>query len=665
MIKPFAPCIKFRRILMKNLPFLARTTCASLLVFTAANAAPNTTPLAAASQIPPHASFNPPPFVMFQKVLTTRPENQFDGSSLMRSNEHSVANELHNANTPLHFTTGLYGTTGYGALLGKFRTSEFYGTLAGFYTYAGDYKDGGGYKIGERTDNAFKKTNNAFGYKRVSTQAMLGWTPNAENDLRATFVYDNLLDDRQPHSVGMDILRTTRYFGRADYRLGQADDSNTLRAWAQFIDISRRGDNDSLRNGDGKTLRIDRQFVNAGSKYDIDFAEDYHSQTSLTYASDDKNVGFFNPMGVRLSWIAPRAVVRELQVAQTFSWQFATAHKLNLGAEYAYNWSKAREADGAVPNVNNAAGGGATITPREYFYDIYGKWMPDKNIEHGVSVATRYEFAPTSRHNLAVDLQSIEVIGDVDQRYGAASNLNIAGNPFLKKSRHNRARLEFSLGSESFGGYLKPRAVVSDEENSADAGVSDDFGLRVSGSFLADMAKDFFVNAPRNGNYDNTITGDIVFRNADVQLYIARLGLEANLWRGLGVRLNGWYNYGEDTTNKQPLYQVRPLEGQFALDYEGAAGFGKWNVGVSCRAAAKQTRRSKFALDSEKAGFAVADLYATIAWNKTLALKFGVDNVFDKEYSEYISASHVDALTTASYVNAPGRTFYVSVSGSF
>ena len=279
---------------MKNLPFLARTACASLLVFTAANAAPNTTPLAAASQIPPHASFNPPPFVMFQKVLTTRPENQFDGSSLMRSNEHSVANELHNANTPLHFTTGLYGTTGYGALLGKFRTSEFYGTLAGFYTYAGDYKDGGGYKIGERTDNAFKKTNNAFGYKRVSTQAMLGWTPNAENDLRATFVYDNLLDDRQPHSVGMDILRTTRYFGRADYRLGQADDSNTLRAWAQFIDISRRGDNDSLRQGPGATLRIDRQFVNAGSKYDIDFAEDYHSQTSLTYASDDKNVRTFN-----------------------------------------------------------------------------------------------------------------------------------------------------------------------------------------------------------------------------------------------------------------------------------------------------------------------------------------------------------------------------------
>lgn len=643
---------------MKNLPFLARTACASLLVFTAANAAPNTTPLAAASQIPPHASFNPPPFVMFQKVLTTRPENQFDGSSLMRSNEHSVANELHNANTPLHFTTGLYGTTGYGALLGKFRTSEFYGTLAGFYTYAGDYKDGGGYKIGERTNNAFKKTNNAFGYKRVSTQAMLGWTPNAENDLRATFVYDNLLDDKQPHSVGMDYLRTTRYFGRADYRLGQADDSNTLRAWAQFIDISRRADNDSLRKGgNGATIRIDRQFVNAGSKYDIDFAEDYHSQTSLTYASDDKNVGFFNPMGVRLSWIAPRAVVRELQVAQTFSWQFATAHKLNLGAEYAYNWSKAREADGVT----------ATGTPREYFYGIYGKWMPDKNIEHGVSVATRYEFAPTSRHNLAVDLQSIEVIGDVDQRYGAASNLNIAGNPFLKKSRHNRARLEFSLGSESFGGYLKPRAVVSDEENSADseAGASDDFGLRVSGSFLADMAKDFFVNAPRDGNYDNTITGNIVFRNADVQFYIARLGLEANLWRGLGVRLNGWYNYGEDTTNKQPLYQVRPLEGQFALDYEGAAGFGKWNVGVSCRAAAKQTRRSKFALDSEKAGFAVADLYATIAWNKTLALKFGVDNVFDKEYSEYISASHVDALTTPSYVNAPGRTFYVTVSGSF
>lgn len=641
---PFALRVQFKRIFMKKSTFLARTACASLLVFATANianAAPNTTPLAAASQIPPHASFNPPPFVIFKSVLTTRPENQFDGSSLMRSNEHSVANELHNANTPLHFTTGLYGTTGYGALLAQFRTSEFYGTVAGFYTYAGDYRDGGGYKIGER-DN----TNNAFGYKRVSTQAMLGWTPNAENDLRATFVYDNLLDDKQPHSQGMDILRTTRYFGRADYRLGQADNSNTFRAWAQFIDISRRGDNNSLRNGAGATLRIDRQFVNAGTKYDIDFAEDYHSQTSLTYASDDKNVRTFAPTGAQTAWVVPRAVVRELQVAETFSWQFASAHKLSLGAEYAYNWSRAREA--------NAVLNGSTL--RETFYDIYGKWMPDKEVEHGVSVATRYEFAPSSHHNLALDLQSIEVIGDVDQRYSSV------GNPFLEKSRHNRARLEFSVGSEGFGEYLKPRPVANDEENSADgvAEVSDDFGVRVSGSFLADMANDFFINAPKNGNYQ-----DIITHNADVQLYIARLGLETNLWRGLGFRVSGYYNYGEDTTNNEALYQIRPLEGQFALDYEGAAGFGKWNVGVSCRAAAKQTRRSKFALDSEKAGFAVADLYATIAWNKTLALKIGVDNVFDKEYSEYISASHVDALTTPSYVNAPGRTFYVAISGSF
>ena len=631
---------------MKNSTLFARAACAGAIIFAAnaATAAPNSAPLAAASQIPPHASFNPPPFVMFQSVLTTRPENQFDGSSIMRSKEHSVANELHSANTPFHFTTGLYGTTGYGAALAKFRTSEVYGTLAGFYTYAGDYKDGGGYKIGER-DN----TNNAFGYKRVSGQAMLGWTPNAENELRGTFVYDNLLDDRQPHSLGMDILRTTRYFGRVDYRFGQADGSDTLRAWAQFIDISRRGDNKTLRNGAGATLRIDRQFVNAGAKYDIDFAETYHSQTSLTYASDDKNVRTFTPAGVQ-SWVVPRAVVRELQLAQTFSWQLASAHKLSAGVEYAYNWARAREA--------NAVLNGTSL--RDTFYNNYGQWISEKDVEHGVSGALRYEFTPNSRGNVAVDLQSIEVIGDVDQRYSSV------GNPFLKTSRHNRARLEFGVSNEGFGGYLNPvnsseNLGENGEENSADS----EFGIRVSGSVLGDMAKNFFVNAPKDGNYDKIITADTVTRNADVQFYIARLGIETNLWGGLGFRVNGWYNYAEDSTNSQPLYQIRPLEAQFAIDYEMAVSFGKWNVGASCRAAAKQTRRSSFALDSEKAGFAVADLYATIAWNKMLALKFGVDNVFDKEYSEYISASHVDALTTPSYVNAPGRTFYVTLSGSF
>ncbi len=622
-----------RGVCHKSKGFVKFSLAAALLFAASntANAAPNFAPLAAASQIPPHASFNPPPFVMFGSVLTTRPENQFDGSALMRSKEHSVANELHNANTPFHFTGGLYGTTGYGAALAKFRTSEIYGTLAGFYTYAGDYKDGGGYKIGERT-------NNAFGYKRVSGQAMLGWTPNPDNELRATFAYDNLLDDRQPHSLGMDILRTTRYFGRADYRLGQADGSNTLRAWAQLIDISRRGDNNSLRNGAGATLRIDRHFINAGAKYDIDFAEAYHSQTSLTYASDDKNVRTFAPTGAQSAWVVPRAVVRELQLAQTFSWQFAPAHKFSLGAEYAYNFSRARETKALL--------NGTSL--RDTFYANYGQWMNDKDENHGISAAMRFEFTPNSRQNLALDLQSIELIGDVDQRYSSV------GNPFLKKSRHNRARLEFGVGSEGFGGYLKPQATANDE-NSADE--ISFWGIRVSGSFLADIANDFFAYT-YDGSKQTT-------RNADVQFYIARLGIEANLWGGLGFRASGWYNYAQDSTNNQPLYQIRPLEAQFALDYEMDVGFGKWNVGTSWRVAAKQTRRSNFALDSEKAGFAVADLYATIAWNKMLALKFGVDNVFDKEYSEYISASHVDALTTPSYVNAPGRTFYVTLSGSF
>ena len=98
--------------------------------------------------------------------------------------------------------------------------------------------------------------------------------------------------------------------------------------------------------------------------------------------------------------------------------------------------------------------------------------------------------------------------------------------------------------------------------------------------------------------------------------------------------------------------------------------FGKFNIGSALRAVAKQTRRDDsvatgLGIDRDKAGFAVLDIYAGLSIYDKIGLRFGVDNVLNKAYSEYVSASHVEAIAPTAIINAPGRTFYISIHGNF
>nr|WP_234401461.1 hypothetical protein [Campylobacter concisus] len=45
-------------------------------------------------------------------------------------------------------------------------------------------------------------------------------------------------------------------------------------------------------------------------------------------------------------------------------------------------------------------------------------------------------------------------------------------------------------------------------------------------------------------------------------------------------------------------------------------------------------------------------------------MRFGVANLFDKDYAEFISGDHVAALDPV-VVHAPGRTFFISFHSSF
>lgn len=62
--------------------------------------------------------------------------------------------------------------------------------------------------------------------------------------------------------------------------------------------------------------------------------------------------------------------------------------------------------------------------------------------------------------------------------------------------------------------------------------------------------------------------------------------------------------------------------------------------------------------------FFTTDIYAGIEFKNRVGVRFGVNNIFDKKYAEFISGTHTEAISP-NLVNAPGRTFWLSLHSNF
>lgn len=151
----------------------------------------------------------------------------------------------------------------------------------------------------------------------------------------------------------------------------------------------------------------------------------------------------------------------------------------------------------------------------------------------------------------------------------------------------------------------------------------------------------------------------------------------AGLESGGSLRLNpAWtlqgtlaYSWGRNTTDREPLPQVPPLEARLALDHVQ----GPWSAGVLWRIVAAQHRYATGKGNvvgrdrGASAGFSVVSLHADYRVNQRLKLALGVDNLFDKAYAEHLNLA---GNTGFGYpggvrINEPGRTFWLRADVRF
>lgn len=129
------------------------------------------------------------------------------------------------------------------------------------------------------------------------------------------------------------------------------------------------------------------------------------------------------------------------------------------------------------------------------------------------------------------------------------------------------------------------------------------------------------------------------------------------------------YTYGQNLTQDVPLALTPPLEGSMNLSYVR----GPFDFGFKVRMADRQTRfhenhGNPLSLDRGQPtpGFTTYSLQLGYQPHEAVKLKFGVDNLTDKLYTEHLNRNGAGGFggffATAIKVNEPGRTFWGRIS---
>jgi iron complex outermembrane receptor protein len=155
--------------------------------------------------------------------------------------------------------------------------------------------------------------------------------------------------------------------------------------------------------------------------------------------------------------------------------------------------------------------------------------------------------------------------------------------------------------------------------------------------------------------------------NIDARIAGAEAGADVRLgerWKLGGTLAYAW---GENRTNGGALPQMPPLEARLSANWEGE----RWSVGALGRAVTRQHRvavgqGNVVARDlGPSTGFATLALNAGYRLSDALRLSAGIDNLFDRAYSEHLNlAGSADFGFPADPVriNEPGRTAWMKVN---
>lgn len=158
-------------------------------------------------------------------------------------------------------------------------------------------------------------------------------------------------------------------------------------------------------------------------------------------------------------------------------------------------------------------------------------------------------------------------------------------------------------------------------------------------------------------------------QNVDATIMGGEMGASYQLTERWKTDFTMNYSWAENTDEHQPLPQTPPLEARLGLTWEK----GDWSstgllrmVSPQHRIAVNEGNVVGKDFDSS-AGFSIVSANAAYKINKNLKLSSGVDNLFDKTYSEHLNLAGNSSFgySTNTPINEPGRTVWAKMNLTF
>ena len=154
------------------------------------------------------------------------------------------------------------------------------------------------------------------------------------------------------------------------------------------------------------------------------------------------------------------------------------------------------------------------------------------------------------------------------------------------------------------------------------------------------------------------------FENTDALLVGGEIDGRWNISDAWSIPFSVAYVRGRNLSDNRDLPLIPPLNGRVSLRWDSSWKQDPWAEFVFRAATAQKDIDSEFP-ESETPGYGVCDLRAGLELPGGIGLEAGIENLFDKDYTDHLSRETpmaVGDLAAGEKVPMPGRYFYASIN---
>jgi iron complex outermembrane receptor protein len=177
--------------------------------------------------------------------------------------------------------------------------------------------------------------------------------------------------------------------------------------------------------------------------------------------------------------------------------------------------------------------------------------------------------------------------------------------------------------------------------------------------------RDFIQGEPHPVRVDAAGLPVLQYQNIRrAELYGVELAVAWELHEHFTLAANASHTRAQNRENGDALYRVAPLRGMASLVYQNDG----WEAGVECEWAAAQNRVARGQNEPTTPGYGLVHLRLARELPLGVRVEAGVENVFDKRYSDHLGGVNRVAggdVAVGGRIPGTGRFFYSGVNWTF